>query len=545
MTEVQFQDWQLRPELLRAIEDLGFERPTPIQTEAVPLILEGHDLIGQAQTGTGKTAAFGIPLLNKIKNNHTVEVLILTPTRELAIQVSEELSRLAKYIRVRILPVYGGQSIDRQIRVLRQKPSIVVGTPGRVLDHLSRGTLSLADISAFILDEADEMLDMGFIDDIEKILGYANEERQTLLFSATMPPPIRKLAQRYLKNPRRVAIQPQTVTVPLIEQAYYEVKERQKLDALCRILDVENPERGVIFCRTKRGVDELATSLQGRGYQAEGLHGDLSQRERDRVMQLFRSGQADLLVATDVAARGLDIAGVSHVINYDIPQDTDTYVHRIGRTGRAGQQGIAYTLITRRERQMLSTIERHIKLRIPRRALPTVDDLRERRLSQLRDNILTALHNNRGESYRSLASELIEEEDSVELLASAMAIIIEHEGRSWEYFESDPIDPFASNTSGHMVRLFINIGRRDGIGPGDIVGAIAGEAGIPGHLIGKIDIFDRFTFVEVPSEYEQVVLDAMRSNTIRGKEVSIQPARGGRSSYDGRDGGDRFSRRRH
>ncbi len=333
-----FGELELDPRIVDGLVDMGFEEPTPIQQLAVPLVLSGHDIIGQAQTGTGKTAAFGIPLCQKIDfRMRGVQAIIITPTRELAIQVGEEISKIGRYRRIRALPIYGGQSIDRQIRSLRQGVQVVVGTPGRLLDHLRRQTLKLEHVNLVILDEADEMLDMGFIDDIEDILRHTPATRQTLLFSATMPEEITRLAHRYMTEPRYVTVSKANLTVPQIEQVFYEAPEKHKLEALCRLLDITEIAQGIVFCRTKRGVDELVAGLQARGYTAVSLHGDLSQQQRNTVMRQFRSGEVELLVATDVAARGLDIEGVSHVINYDIPQDPEFYVHRIGRTGRAGR----------------------------------------------------------------------------------------------------------------------------------------------------------------------------------------------------------------
>ncbi|MGZ4031081.1 MAG: DEAD/DEAH box helicase, partial [Tumebacillaceae bacterium] len=341
-----FTELNLNKKILQAISEMGFEEPSPIQVQCIPRVLDGEDVIGQAQTGTGKTAAFGIPLIERVTSVKNVQTLILTPTRELAIQVAGELRKIAKYKRVRTLPIYGGQPIGSQIRALQQGVPVIIGTPGRVLDHLRRGTLKLDKLQTIVLDEADEMLDMGFIEDIESILKETPGDRQTLLFSATMPPEVQRLAARYMKSPSIVKINHGDVTVPLIEQVYYKVLERTKQESLSRIVDSEEVELGIIFCRTKRGVDELTEALISRGYLADGLHGDLSQAQRDRVMRKFRTNDIELLVATDVAARGIDVENVTHVINYDIPQDPESYVHRIGRTGRAGKRGLAVTLVT-------------------------------------------------------------------------------------------------------------------------------------------------------------------------------------------------------
>ncbi|TCP55362.1 ATP-dependent RNA helicase DeaD [Tumebacillus sp. BK434] len=418
-----FQELNIREDIMKSLEEMGFEQATPIQTETIPIALEGHDVIGQAQTGTGKTAAFVIPTLSRIDmNKRAIQVLVMAPTRELAIQVSDETSRLGKYSRVNVLPVYGGQPIDRQIKALKRSPQMIIGTPGRLLDHIRRKTINLSEVAVVILDEADEMLDMGFLEDIESILAEIPTERQTLLFSATMPDPIRRLAERFMHSPKVVKIQPQGVTAPKIAQIYYEVAEKNKVDALTRLLDVESPELGVIFCRTKKGVDELQRVLQSRGYLAAGLHGDMTQRERDQVMHQFRQSSIDLLIATDVAARGLDVEGVTHVFNYDIPQDVDSYVHRIGRTGRAGREGKALTLITPREFKLLRMIETAIGKRIHKSLLPTLMELKERQQARIMEKLLGEIDET-GSQFEELASELLAQHNSVAVLAAALKII--------------------------------------------------------------------------------------------------------------------------
>ena len=354
-----FGEIQLDKKIVTALADMGFEEPSPIQSQTIPIVLSGSDVIGQAQTGTGKTAAFGIPIMQNITDARKIQALIMTPTRELAIQVSEELGKIGRIKRIRSLPVYGGQPIDRQIRALKMGVQVIIGTPGRLLDHIKRGTIKLDGIKFLVLDEADEMLDMGFVEDIETIIKNIPAERQTLLFSATMPKPILRLAEKYMNKPQLVTVSKEKLTVPLIDQFYFETND--KLDALCRVLDVEDTDKTIIFCRTKKGVDELVNALGNRGYLAEGLHGDLSQNQRDRVMKKFREGKSDILIATDVAARGLDIENISHSINYDIPQDPESYVHRIGRTGRAGNKGTAMTFITPREFRQLKLIEKIAK----------------------------------------------------------------------------------------------------------------------------------------------------------------------------------------
>ena len=419
-----FNEFGLEPKVLQAITELGFEESTPIQDQSIPIAMSGRDMIGQAQTGTGKTAAFGIPLINKIPTKEErIVALIMTPTRELAIQVSEEIGKLTKYKGLRSLPIYGGQEIGRQIRALKKKPQIIIGTPGRLLDHINRKTIRLDDVQTVILDEADEMLDMGFMDDIQNILKQVPDERQTLLFSATMPANIKKLAQQFLKDPEHVSVIPKQVTAPSIEQAYIELNERQKFEALSRLLDMESPDLAIIFGRTKRRVDELSEALQKRGYSADGLHGDLSQNQRDNVMRKFRDGSIDVLVATDVAARGLDVTGVTHVINFDLPQDPESYVHRIGRTGRAGKEGKAWSFVTPREIDHLHFIERVTRQRMTRKPLPTISEAIEGKQRITAERIIEVVDAEDFGAYKGLAIQLLEQYDSVQLLSAALKLL--------------------------------------------------------------------------------------------------------------------------
>lgn len=410
--------------MLRAITELGFEEPTPIQAKVLPLAMEGRDLIGQAQTGTGKTAAFGIPIIQNIDvTEDKIVSLIMCPTRELAIQVADEIGKLSRFKGVRTLPIYGGQEIGRQIRALKKRPQIIIGTPGRLLDHINRKTIRLDHVRMVVLDEADEMLDMGFMEDITTILSMVPEDRQTMLFSATMPPNIYKLAQQFLKQPEHVSVVPKQVSAPLIDQAYIEVHEMQKFDALCRLIDIESPDLAIVFGRTKRRVDELSEALQKLGYSADGLHGDLSQNQRDTVMRKFRDGSIDVLVATDVAARGLDVSGVSHVINFDLPQDPESYVHRIGRTGRAGREGVAWTFVTPREIDHLYFIEKVTRHRIKRKPLPSVADAIEGKQRAMAERVIEMLESDKINEFKGLAIQLLEEYDSVHLLASALQLL--------------------------------------------------------------------------------------------------------------------------
>ncbi|MCC3376374.1 DEAD/DEAH box helicase [Cohnella sp. REN36] len=423
----KFTDFGLEADVLQAISQLGYEEATPIQSQAIPVALSGRDMIGQAQTGTGKTAAFGIPLVSKIAaSEDRIVTLVMTPTRELAIQVAEEIEKLGRFKGLRSLAIYGGQDIGRQIRGLRRRPQIIIGTPGRLLDHINRKTIRLDDVQTVVLDEADEMLDMGFMDDIQSILKLVPEERQTLLFSATMPANIQKLAQQFLRNPEHISVIPKTSTTSsTIQQFYIEVQERMKFDGLCRLLDMEPPELAIVFGRTKRRVAELSEALMKRGYAADGLHGDLSQNQRDAVMRKFRDGSIAVLVATDVAARGLDVSGVTHVINFDLPQDPESYTHRIGRTGRAGKEGTAWSFVTHREADHLHFIERVTRFRIQRKALPTTAEASEGKQRVIADRLLEAVGSDEGdiEQFKGIAAQLLEQHDSVELLSAAIKLL--------------------------------------------------------------------------------------------------------------------------
>jgi len=421
----KFSDLNISPAILKAVNRMGFEEATPIQSKTIPLSMEGKDLIGQAQTGTGKTAAFGIPLIEKIDiKSMNVQGIIIAPTRELAIQVSEELYRIGTDAKVRVLAVYGGSDIQRQIRALKKGPHIIVGTPGRILDHINRRTLKLGFVHTLILDEADEMLNMGFIEDIESILKTVPEERQTLLFSATMPEPIRRIAGRFMKNPEIVRVEAKEMTVPLIEQFFVKVHEREKFDVLARLLDVHTPELAIVFGRTKRRVDELANALTLRGYTAEGIHGDLTQAKRLSVLKKFKEGKVEILVATDVAARGLDISGVTHVYNYDIPQDPESYVHRIGRTGRAGKEGMAITFVSPRELGYLRIVEQTTKKRMQPMQPPTYDEALEGQQRITMEKLDEAIKEGSLDEYRLVAKDLLNDhDDAVTVIAAALKVL--------------------------------------------------------------------------------------------------------------------------
>ncbi|MDD4568603.1 MAG: DEAD/DEAH box helicase [Tepidanaerobacteraceae bacterium] len=522
MSQMKFEELNLSNELLKAINDMGFEEATPIQSQSIPYIYKGRDVIGQAQTGTGKTAAFGLPILDMINpQDRSQQAIILCPTRELAIQVAEELKALSKYKEgIRTLPVYGGQPIERQIHALKKGVQIIIGTPGRVMDHMRRHTLKLHNTKMVVLDEADEMLDMGFREDIEKILQDVPRERQTLLFSATIPKPILELAERYLRTPQFIKVVHKELTVPSTEQYYFEVKQRDKVEALSRLIDFYNPNLALVFCNTKRKVDELSEQLQARGYSADGLHGDMSQSQRDRVMGKFKSGAIDILVATDVAARGIDVDDVDAVVNFDVPQNEEYYVHRIGRTGRAGRTGKAFTFVVGRDIYKLKDIQRYAKTKILRREIPTILDVEETRMNVMMEKVKQVIEAGGLGKYTQWIERLMEEDyASLDLAAALLKMTLGKDGEEESY---DNLE----NTGGSpgMARLFINVGRNQKIRARDIVGAIAGETGIPGKLIGTIDIYDKFTFVEVPTEYAADVLSTMKNNQIKGKKINIEPA---------------------
>ena len=531
MEHLRFEDMNISNEICRAVLDMGFEEATPIQSQAIPVILEGKDIIGQSQTGTGKTAAFGIPLLERINpEDRRLQALILCPTRELAIQVSEEFRKLLKYKdNIRVLPIYGGQPIDRQIAALRKGTQVVIGTPGRVMDHMRRRTIKAETVQMMVLDEADEMLDMGFREDIETILVKIPEEHQTLLFSATLSPEILDITKRFQKNPEFIKIVRKELPVPNLEQYYFDVKEKTKLDALCRIIDVYDPKLAMVFCNTKKRVDDLVEMLQGRGYFAEGLHGDLKQAQRDKVMQKFRNGTIEILVATDVAARGIDVDDIDVVFNYDVPQDEEYYVHRIGRTGRAGKAGKAFTFCVGKEIYKLRDIMRYTKTKIQQQKLPTLSDVEEMKTNIYLEKIKGIIEEGHLTKYIHLVDRLMEEDyTSIDIAA---ALLKDH----LSDVNADDIDALDDINLGgtelyggegeKMVRLFINAGKKSKIRAKDIVGAIANEAGIPGKTLGEIAIFDEYTFVDVPNEFVRDILHGMKHAKIKGKRVHIEIAK--------------------
>lgn len=520
-----FEEMCLDTRIMRAIAEMGFEQPSPIQAQSIPIAVEGKDMIGQARTGTGKTASFGIPMLQRINpKDKSLQAIVLCPTRELAIQSANEIRKLAKFLYgIKVLPIYGGQEISKQIRSLKGGVQIVIGTPGRVMDHLRRHTLKPQTVDIVVLDEADEMLNMGFREDIETILGQLPEERQTMLFSATMPKPILEIAKRYLHEPEIVKVIQKELTVPKIEQYYYEVNPRKKNEVLSRLLDMYDPSLSLVFCNTKRKVDELVADLKGRGYFAEGLHGDMKQSQRDRVMNGFRNGRTDILVATDVAARGIDVDDVEAVFNYDVPQDDEYYVHRIGRTGRAGREGRAFTLVVGKEIYKLKDIQRYCKTKIRRQPIPSVNDVAAIKVEKLLEQAGELIATDGLGRMMDLLEEYLDGSDysATEMAAALLAMQLGETST-----QTLPKEEFGdTGAEPGMVRMFMNIGKKDRVRIGDILGAVAGESGMEGALVGTIDMYDNFSFVEVPQEYAAAVLEAMNHSKIKGRRVNMEPAK--------------------
>jgi ATP-dependent RNA helicase DeaD len=553
-----FADLALAPELCRALSGLGYEEPTPIQRAAIPPLLEGRDVVGQAATGTGKTAAFALPVLQRIlKGGERAELLalVLVPTRELAVQVAEAMNSYGRDMGARVLPIYGGEPIGRQLGALRRGVDIAVATPGRALDHINRGTLKLSGLEVVVLDEADEMLDMGFAEDIEEILASTPGSRQTALFSATMPPRIGGMVRRHLRNPVRVELSSKAASTPtegsLVRQTAYVVPRGHKPAALGRVLDLETPTATVVFCRTRDEVDQLTETLNGRGYRAEALHGGMDQQQRDRVMSRLRSQAIDLLVATDVAARGLDIEHLTHVVNYDVPSAPEPYVHRIGRVGRAGREGTAITLVEPREQKMLKTIERSTRQRIRVEKLPTLADLRARRLELVRAALRESLVNDDDlDGFRSVVEPLGAEFDLLKVALAAVKLAHGTGGTADEEELPEAELPPADDRNGRRkagprgqrqpagrtqrsgrpagrgtTRLFVGTGRSAGVRPQDLVGAITGESYLSGRDIGAIEIADRFSLVEVPESAADDVVAALRQASIKGQRTTIRRER--------------------
>ncbi|MDT4911628.1 MAG: ATP-dependent helicase DeaD [Pseudonocardiales bacterium] len=528
-----FAELELRPELERALDALGYEEPTPIQREAIPALLAGHDLVGQAATGTGKTAAFALPLLQRIvPGGDAPQALVLVPTRELAIQVAEATHRYGRELGARVLAVYGGQPIVRQIRALESGVDVVVATPGRAIDHLTRRTVSFDGLRTVVLDEADEMLDMGFAEDIESIMSSVPRDRQTVLFSATLPARIDGLVRRYLKDPVKVRIHRERTDAETarVRQVAYLVPRQHKASALGRILDVESPTAALVFCRTREEVDSLGETLAARGYRAESLHGGMTQDQRDRVMSRVRNKSAELLVATDVAARGLDIDHLTHVVNYDLPSAPDAYVHRIGRVGRAGREGVAITLVEPRQHRLLKTIEKSTKQKISVESLPTVADLRARRLELTRAALQDALAEDDVEQYRVVVDTLTDEYDLMEIALAAVKLAHESGGIEDDDAEIPTVSAVAADDvpgrqrarPGTTTTIFVSLGHMAKIRPQDLVGAIANETSLSGKQIGAIEITHKYSTVEIPKSAEDEVIAALSATLIKGRKARVE-----------------------
>jgi ATP-dependent RNA helicase DeaD len=553
----------LEASLLATLETLGYEEPTPIQREAIPPLLAGKDLLGQAATGTGKTAAFTLPLLQRIAHGTKAKpaALILVPTRELAIQVSEAVQRYGKELRTGVLAIYGGQAIGPQFHALKRGVDVVVATPGRALDHIRRQTLKLNHVQIVVLDEADEMLDMGFAEDLDAILEQTPATKQTALFSATMPPRIKSIAHRHLKQAVEITIAKEPVkagAAPRVQQTAYVVTRQHRGAALVRVLDMAGPKSALVFCRTRVEVDDVTAMLNSRGHRAEAIHGGMSQPQRDRVMNAFRSGQTELLVATDVAARGLDIPSVSHVINYDLPSSAEVYVHRIGRTGRAGREGAAITILDPREQRLLRSIEQHTKAKVTVAPVPSVADLLAKRLERTRTQVQEAMQADDLDGFKGVVKAMAASGDPITVAAAAMKLIFQEQGgerqeqeipampirqpepyRQMQRPGSRPDDrhrgaparsggpqpmarPGRAGREPGMARVYVGAGREAGIRPGDLVGAIANEAKVNSNMIGAIQIEDRFSVVDVPEAMAQRIVEVLGRARIKGRKASVR-----------------------
>lgn len=548
---ISFRDLGVSEEIIKAVGDMGFEEPSPIQEKAIPLVLNGVDMIGQAQTGTGKTAAFSIPIIEKIDaKEKKLQAMILCPTRELSIQVAEEISKLAKYKKgVRTIPVYGGQPIDRQIKALKSGVQIVVGTPGRVIDHINRKTIKTEAIKIFVLDEADEMFDMGFREDIELVIDRLPEDKQTTFFSATMAKEIMDFAQKYQKSPEIVKIVKKELTVPKVTQFYYDLDNHMKTEILSRVLDIYNPTLTVVFCNTKKMVDELTSSLRERGYLAEGLHGDLKQAQRDFVMNKFRKLTTDILVATDVAARGIDVDEVDMVINYDMPQDDEYYVHRIGRTARAGREGTAISFVSGKEFYKLRDIQKYTKTVITKKDIPTLVDIRNTQANK----ILNLLVENIGKEeeikkHEKIVNIMLEENYSpIDIALSAIDLFVREKGLSnheeLDYIDNDKKRPqrgrdrersrdrerrrdrSSKRKDENMARVFLSVGNLDGVGTRHILSSLLEYSGLNKKTIGKIDVYDKYSFIEVEKKHVKELIKKADGKTIKGRSISIEVAK--------------------
>ncbi len=575
MNTIKFSELALSDELQEAIAEMGFENATPIQSQAIPHILEGRDIIGQAQTGTGKTAAFGVPLIDRLDpRDKGIQALIMCPTRELAVQVANEIKKLIKFKKgINCLAVYGGESIERQITALRRGVQIIIGTPGRILDHMDRRTISFENVKMIVLDEADEMLNMGFRDDIESILKDMPKEKQTIFFSATMPKPILEMTKRYQTNPIIVKVTSTELTNTSIEQEYYDVRNDFKVTMMTNLIEAHNLQLMLVFCNTKRGVDEVVEELNLQGYKAEALHGDLKQAQRNTVMTKFRKGLVNILVATDVAARGIDVENVDAVFNYDVPLDVEYYVHRIGRTGRAGKTGRSFTFVTgRREAMRIQDIERYAKIKIAKGVAPSTKQLFELKQNKLSAQLTQLIDTTDLSSYHKIVATYVEQGITLENIAASLLRLTmgeakketvrssEREERSDRGDRSDRGErsgerrerrtssdsrseggerrerrertsdssserkPLRSRKTEGMVRLFVNVGKMDRVSAGDLVGAFTGEAKIDSNQIGMIEIFDKYSFVEVSDNSVNDIMDGMTNSRIKGRKVNIEIA---------------------
>ncbi|AYA36219.1 DEAD/DEAH box helicase [Hymenobacter oligotrophus] len=546
MEKVKFEELQLSEELQRAITEMGYEEASPIQTAAIPVLLEGKDVIGQAQTGTGKTAAFSIPAIESIDtNSRDVQVLVLCPTRELAVQVSGEIQKLGKYKRgLAVVPIYGGSSYDRQFKALERGVQVVIGTPGRVMDHLERGTLKLDKAKMIILDEADEMLDMGFRDDIETVLAQMPEERQTVFFSATMSKPIMDLTRKYQREPQIVKVNHQEMTVSNIEQAYYEVRGPQKKDVLSRVIDMYSLKSVIVFANTKRMVDDIVSDLQARGYFADGLHGDMSQQARQNTLDKFRKGTLEILVATDVAARGIDVDNVEAVVNYDLPTDEEYYVHRIGRTGRAGKSGKAFTFVSGRDIYKLRDIMRFTKAQIKQERIPSFEDVSEVKTTVLLGQIKEVIEKGNLEKYIGRVQRLIDQEEevtSLDIAAALLKMVMKESKQAEKGLEADRQK--GTPREGYT-RLFVTMGKKDRLHPRDLVDLIVSSSNIAPGRVGDIELYDKFSFVEVPSEDANDVIEQLGRTSLYGRPVSFSLATQREAGAAAAEGGDERRPRR-
>lgn len=512
---MKFKELNLSPEMLKAVADMGFEEMSKIQEDAIPRLLEGKDIIGQSQTGTGKTAAFSIPFIENCDlEDRSIQALVLCPTRELSMQVAEEIKKLGKYKRgLRVEAIYGGESINRQIKQLKKGVHIVVGTPGRIIDHKKRGTIDFSNVRTIVLDEADEMFDMGFRNDMDFILKDLNKDRQTVFFSATMDKAILKFAQKYQRDAEIIKVKKSQVTVAKIQQTYYKLNQGNKEEILSRVIDFYEPKLSIVFCNTKRQVDRLVDNLLSMGYFADGLHGDLRQNQRDKVMQRFRNGNTKILVATDVAARGIDIDDIDVVINYDMPEDEEYYVHRIGRTGRAGREGKAFNFVSRRDNYRLKNIERYIKTKIQQADYPSVEDVRKKQMDFVLNNINSTMENSDLKFYRKFITKNVDEEKLLEFSAGILKLYLENEKQA--EMEKD---------SNEITRMYLNLGRKMGVNPNHILAGIMDTVDMESSSVHKIDIYDTFSFFEIPESKADSVIRKMSGSRIKGRVIKVERA---------------------